>query len=725
VSYADIEIRILKQNANAYPVEITVVTETGQQEYSGGLLNPAGAPGVAAAGYADKQYGLDLFHWLFADTRLQTQWAAIGGAYKQRRIRLRIDAMAPELHQYPWEALCEPQHGNPALRLAAADATPFSRYMAGKWQPGKPIIGRPVRILVAIANPSNLGAQNPPMDAIVVQTEWNELNQSLQDIKNGSVELTLLPAPCTLQRLTDELRKGYHILHLICHGAAHAQAVAGVPGSSALYLADEDNLVARVKDSELAEQLALQLANAEVDDERKLRLVFLASCQTAKRSAYDAFRGVAPQLVATGVPAVLAMQDNVGVDAAREFAKAFYVRLLEHGQVDLATNQARQSLLAMSAQANQLQVAIPALFLRLRSGQLLGQRGRVSDQQAAGFWPFLLRNIDDGLCTIFLGPRLNTGLLSDGAAIAEALSQTFHYPMQDADNLARVAQFIALKDRRRLRLDYLLHLKRSIPGYLGEKLNNDQDRALAQKRTIGEVLEEYRWTERVRSVHENEPHFLLADLPIGLYMTTTVDNLMYTALAHTSSRVKAAAQAAPDAPRRKALEERLPRRVQPLWQQVDASPAKYVLTPDPDPDHRVVFHINGFDEDPDHLVLSEDDYLDHLVRLMRDQDTLLPSNIIGKLGKDSLVFIGFQLDDWEFRVILHGLLKRIAQTPGTRHVGVQLEAGPAANEVQARKYLEEYLGSYRIDIYWGTPQQFVGELHSRWTHYLETGNDNW
>jgi hypothetical protein len=43
-----------------------------------------------------------------------------------------------------------------ALDLAAAEATPFSRYIAGAWIPGSPILKRPIRILVAVANPSNL-----------------------------------------------------------------------------------------------------------------------------------------------------------------------------------------------------------------------------------------------------------------------------------------------------------------------------------------------------------------------------------------------------------------------------------------------------------------------------------------------------------------------------------------------------------------------------------------
>ena len=720
MTFADVEFRILPKNAAGYPVEITVQTETGRQEYLGGILDPAGSPGVAAAGYADKQYGLSLFNWLFADRTLREHWVGIRGQHKQRRIRLRLAKGSPELHQYPWESLCEPDPEIAALRLAAAEATPFSRYLEGQWQPGKPIVGRPVRVLVAIANPNGLTALNPPLDPIVTQTEWDALNQALQGAKGTTIELKLLPEPCTLQRLAEELRTGHHhILHLICHG------IANDPASAVLYLADDNNAVARVRDSELAEQLALQLADAAVEDEQKLRLVFLASCQTAKRSAYDAFRGVAPQLVAAGVPAVLAMQDNVGMDAAREFAKVFYLRLLEHGQADLAVNQARRWLLTDAETANGLQIAIPALFLRLQDGQLLGQRGVVSGTQIQGFWPFLLGNLNDGRCTVFLGPHINAGVLPAAAEVGERLAAFYNYPLKDKGNLAHVAQFAALTDRDQVRRRYLQELIQGLPRYLNVELDAAAKTALFRKRTFGEVVDDLGWIDKVRSIQENEPHIQLADLPIGLYIATTVDNLMMTALTRKSAPIKAQADAEVDPDRARALLARLPRRAQPRWEQTDAGSSKYALDPAPDPDHPVIFHLNGFDEDPANLVLSEDDYLQHLVRLMRDQDALLPSNVLGKLAQDSLIFLGFQLDDWEFRVILQGLLKRIAQSSQKRHVGVQLDPGQATDETQAQKYLERYLDTYRIDIYWGEARQFANELHSRWNHYVETNDVDW
>ena len=59
------------------------------------------------------------------------------------------------------------------------------------------------------------------------------------------------------------------------------------------------------------------------------------------------------------------------------------------------------------------------------------------------------------------------------------------------------------------------------------------------------------------------------------------------------------------------------------------------------------------------------------------------------------------------------------------HIGVQLEPEQVANPDKARAYLGRYLGQLNIDIYWGTSQQFVTELHTRWQQYLGTSDDDW
>ncbi|MCP4392235.1 MAG: CHAT domain-containing protein, partial [Gammaproteobacteria bacterium] len=210
------------------------------------------------------------------------------------------------------------------------------------------------------------------------------------------LEITFLEQPVTLSALEAELKKGYHILHLVAHGMFLKE-----DEQAFLFLANNENQVDRVSDDDFTEMLSRS--------GESLRLVFLASCQTATRSSADAFRGFAPKLVAAGVPAVLAMQDLVPINTAREFAATFYRQLIRHGQVDVASNEARSAVLTAKLSG----ASIPVLFMRLRSGTLFGQRGQILGDRADSFWNTLLDNIADGECTPFLGPGVTQGLLPD------------------------------------------------------------------------------------------------------------------------------------------------------------------------------------------------------------------------------------------------------------------------------------------------------------------------
>jgi hypothetical protein len=195
-------------------------------------------------------------------------------------------------------------------------------------------------------------------------------------------------------------------------------------------------------------------------------------------------------------------------------------------------------------------------------------------------------------------------------------------------------------------------------------------------------------------------------------MTTNVDNFMVEAIRHKQRRQIEAGERDNLSVRREGLR----------WQPEVGRP-KYTLDPDPDLDHPVVFHLNGYDDDPvqaQNLVLSEDDYLAHFARICHEQEIVLPTNLLGMLAEHTLLFLGYTLDDWAFRVLLQGLLDRIAQTGGDKklHVGVQLQVEDAPDVERAQAYLEDYLQRFDISIYWGTTQAFVTELHTRWLAYL-------
>jgi hypothetical protein len=102
-AYADLEIRILEKQDEGYPVEITL---NGEQEFPRGYLVSGFLPWVLSA--SPTKDGERLFEWLFADDQLKTAWAEVRGRQPQRRIRLRIDASAPELHAIPQDLAAKP-----------------------------------------------------------------------------------------------------------------------------------------------------------------------------------------------------------------------------------------------------------------------------------------------------------------------------------------------------------------------------------------------------------------------------------------------------------------------------------------------------------------------------------------------------------------------------------------------------------------------------------------
>lgn len=89
-SLVDIEVRIFPCEDEAYPVEIML---NDQQEFRGamsaGVVSRLSGSGQAIDGQA-------LFEFLLADDALRGAWAEARGQSSHRRVRLRLDANAPE-----------------------------------------------------------------------------------------------------------------------------------------------------------------------------------------------------------------------------------------------------------------------------------------------------------------------------------------------------------------------------------------------------------------------------------------------------------------------------------------------------------------------------------------------------------------------------------------------------------------------------------------------------
>jgi hypothetical protein len=88
--------------------------------------------------------------------------------------------------------------------------------------------------------------------------------------------------------------------------------------------------------------------------------------------------------------------------------------------------------------------------------------------------------------------------------------------------------------------------------------------------------------------------------------------------------------------------------------------------------------------------------------------------------ESSLVFLGFRLDDWRFRVLYRLIVTQqgAAALGGRCHVGVQVNPGEqsVADVNRAIRYMTKYFqganagNAPSISIYWGSPSDFLEEL---------------
>jgi len=396
MSYTDLLLRLLPLNdaKGYYPVEVEL---SDGSRFTGGQLK-LDTDQLLSLQQDTEGYGLALFNALFPEggeiRRAYDKATGIAEAESEGnlRVRLWVDNAAVELHAFPWERLYH-LHKGKTLPLAASAQTPLSRYTSLEIREPQPITDVPVKVLVALSNPEKLPGDLAPAN---VDLEVESLRRALDGLRQqGQVQVTLMPGrtglsaalrsrlegegykivdgPVTLFSLAPQLLKA-HVFHFIGHGAFKSGANGG---TAALYLEKADGSWQAVRDDDIVSMLTALGTLPQ--------LFFLVACESAKRTpgATSPFVGLGPKLVQAGVPAVVAMQEQVPVELARTLSSEFYARLAEHGEVDRAINQARLRVFDKKS----TDWAIPVLFMRIRGGRLFGVDAE-ADAPAPGVPPF-------------------------------------------------------------------------------------------------------------------------------------------------------------------------------------------------------------------------------------------------------------------------------------------------------------------------------------------------
>jgi hypothetical protein len=283
-----------------------------------------------------REYGAVLFETLFPGAVRRLWDEARAGAKGALEVVFTpgLDWIADK----PWELAYDASR-----RRFLADDAVLVRGVFGAPPFVAPAPGRgPLHVLVALAEPRDAAPVTARQEAAAIRTALAPL------VKSGHARLEILTST-TPGHLHRRLSAGrVDVLHFVGHGAFDEKEKTG-----ALFLVDARGRSLAVDTDHVLRLLA----------GRGLKLVVLNACETGRGGRTDFLRGVAPALLAGGVPAVLANQYKVLDSSATAFARHLYWALAKGHSLGEAAREARVAV-SYAKGAEPMDWAVPVLYAR-------------------------------------------------------------------------------------------------------------------------------------------------------------------------------------------------------------------------------------------------------------------------------------------------------------------------------------------------------------------------
>lgn len=281
-------------------------------------------------------------------------------------------------------------------------------------------------------------------------------------------------------------------------------------------------------------------------------------------------------------------------------------------------------------------------------------------------WVTLVNAVSRGTCTPFLGSGVSAPNVPLGSSFARLLAERFSYPMTDVWNLPRVTQFIA----------------------------TTYDPQFAKGQVADLIVESEH--QPLDFSDREQPHRVLADLRLPLYLTTNYDRFMTLALESVGAEVRT------EISRWNYDTRRLP----PLDMEFS-------------PDRPLVYHFHGVATNIASILVTEDDYVDFLMEAQADLNQVIPPAIQGRLATTSLLFVGYSLHDWNFRVLMRSIMSKLeGKSAKRKNISVQLRPDDQSispdRRQEAEQFLIDYLRTEQVNVHWGNAREFLVELRRRW-----------
>lgn len=592
------------------------------------------------------------------------------------QLRMSISACARELHWLRWELLIQ---GGPGENDLSFESTCLARYAAADARSWRDIQHRPKR----------------PLRALLVAglTDWFKPSVRSTDAGDPGIE-KCARAESILEAsgLATARTLGY-----LNGDAFRSELRATAP--DILYLCvdlpqtDESIELGTVGVEWWASRLVnLPIAEAFRDIETPPRMVILCPVVRGGRpeaaeshSTWFSILREAYELAQSGVLGVLTLQAVLDDSTWDAFFKAFLDNLAPNGRMDHALHAARAALKTSG------RPWVPVLISCLRTPRIWYEPRFTEGTPVDKTWDTLLLKIRNGECTPMIGPGLNSTIARLRTEIALAWAESYQYPMafHERISLPQVAQYVASMYKE----DFVYsHYEQKIREIMlrryGARIDSEH-RKLPLDRFLTEV------GKTILGRRDDEPHKILADLPFRLYVTASLNSFLSDALRRSGK-----------APQEVVLGL--------------GEPAGVRLRSEPSPEQPLVYHLFGHFGRLRETVLTEDNYFDFLIHFWKDKESI-PRMVRAALINTSLIFLGFRMHHWDFRVLFRSLLSQEGAKRRSRHMHVAVQIDPDDDQVvdpeRARDYLENYFSDFAeadINVYWGSAEDFLQELKRRW-----------
>ena len=311
--------------------------------------------------------------------------------------------------------------------------------------------------------------------------------------------------------------------------------------------------------------------------------------------------------------------------------------------------------------------------------------------------PIISNNVTDDL------------LFGSHEALVENWAEQTEYPFADRDNFTRMSQYADItvradqseKDRRK-NIDYIKtfylnsFLKPQLLPRADEGLLEDIQEEYTEQKLMDMPFTAFAQTLQMPDVNDNKQDTLsiLTELRLPIYVTTSYHGFMEVALEKAGRKPRV--EISYWHPRLKGLPSNF-------------SDGSY----QPTPEEPLVYHLLGHEDHPESMVMTEDDYLDFLAGISEDWQWQegIPGSIRQALSNSSLLLLGYNLWEWDFRVLLRGLIKRATNNKSPQSVSIQLR-----EDKQERAYFQRYLEHEAgFEVYWENTTDLMEDIYNRWS----------